>query len=360
MQKFKEFRVNELFDTIKRGKRIKSLDRISGKLPFITAGVSERGFSSYIGNPEVEIFPKGSLTVDMFGTVFYRNYEYGADDHVAVLYNNSNKYCKEVLLFIGACIEKSIAGKFSYSKNFYASDAHDVVVSLPIIENETPDFSYMKSFIYQVETKYISKLKNHLIATNLIDCEPSEEDMKVLAHKPRWEKFCLSDIFKWQKQKEINPLHLDNLKISNKKLYPFYGQATLNNGIITYCELWNDVLNNANGKPTILIHSNNQNTVYLETPFYLKDGHGATSVLQADFLNKLNALYIITTIKKVISKRFSYNAKATKIGLKNTVIQLPVTSEGVLDFSYMESYIKVQQKLAITNVIQKIQAEDNI
>jgi len=142
-----EFRVEDLFDTIKRGKRIKSLDRINGNLPFITAGTGERGFSSYIGNPEAEIFPENSLTIDMFGTVFYRGYEYGADDHVAVLYNEAAEYSKEVLIYMGACIEKSISGKFSYSRNFYASDAYDVVVLLPKTKNETPDFVYMESYI---------------------------------------------------------------------------------------------------------------------------------------------------------------------------------------------------------------------
>jgi len=142
-----EFRIGDLFDTIKRGKRIKSIDRISGNLPFITAGAIERGFSSYIGNPEAEIFPKNSLTIDMFGTVFYRGYEYGADDHVAVLYNKAAKYSKEALIYMGVCIEKSISGKFSYSRNFYASDAYDAVVMLPETKNETPDFVYMESYI---------------------------------------------------------------------------------------------------------------------------------------------------------------------------------------------------------------------
>ena len=68
----------------------------------------------------------------------------------------------------------------------------------------------------------------------------------------------------------------------------------------------------------ITYSSNNQNTVYLETPFYLKDGHGATSVLQSEKLNKLNALYFMSSIKKVILSKYSYNAKATKIELKNT------------------------------------------
>ena len=159
-----EFRVGDLFDTIKRGKRIKSLDRINGTLPFITAGVNERGFSSYIGNPEAEIFPKNSLTIDMFGTVFYRNHEYGADDHVAVLYNENGQYSKEALIYMGRCIEKSIEGKFSYSKNFYASDAHDVIISLPKNENETPDFVYMEAYI---KAQLIQEIENLVRGFNL-------------------------------------------------------------------------------------------------------------------------------------------------------------------------------------------------
>ncbi|MBO4858342.1 MAG: restriction endonuclease subunit S [Treponema sp.] len=88
-----------------------------------------------------------------------------------------------------------------------------------------------------------------------------------------------------------------------------------------------------------MIHSNNQNTVYLESPFYLKDGHGATSVLQSSSLNEINALYFITTIKIAIS-HLSYQEKATKIVLKNTFISLPTTKLGEIDFEYMGNYIQ--------------------
>ena len=40
-------------------------------------------------------------------------------------------------------------------------------------------------------------------------------------------------------------------------------------------------------------------------------------------LNKLNALYFMSSIKKVILSKYSYNAKATKIELKNALISLP-------------------------------------
>jgi hypothetical protein len=120
--------------------------------------------------------------------------------------------------------------------------------------------------------------------------------------------------------------------------YPFYGQATANNGIISYNQLTKTVLNNDEGKPTILIHSNNQNIIYLETPFYLKDGHGATSVLQSEKLNKINQMFIIGAIERVIKTKYSYNNKATKIELKNSLINLPIKN-GQIDYEFMESFI---------------------
>lgn len=112
-------------------------------------------------------------------------------------------------------------------------------------------------------------------------------------------KFCdfkLDKLFQWQSQKEIDPLKISSLEDHKMEKYPFYGQATIDNGIISYLSLCDDVLNNKEGKPTILIHSNNGNIIYLETPFYLKDGHGATSVLQSPNLDENTALYLITAL----------------------------------------------------------------
>lgn len=133
-------------------------------------------------------------------------------------------------------------------------------------------------------------------------------------------------------------MNLSALEDTNGTYYPFYGQSTLNNGIISYNRLKYNVLNNPSGKPTILIHSNNQNIVYLETPFYLKDGHGATSVLQCEKLNRTNQMFIIAAISKVIKEKFEYNNKATKVELKKTVIKLP-TKNKKPDFDFMESFI---------------------
>lgn len=49
-------------------------------------------------------------------------------------------------------------------------------------------------------------------------------------------------------------------------------------------------------------------------------------------------MFIIASIEKVIKRKYSYNNKATKIELKNTVISLPV-KDGNVDFDFMESFI---------------------
>jgi len=156
--------------------------------------------------------------------------------------------------------------------------------------------------------------------------------------KVEWGEFRIEDVLEWQPQKEIDPLKLEELKDETELFYPFYGQATTNNGIISYNQLTKTVLNNTVGKPTILIHSNNQNIIYLETPFYLKDGHGATSVLQSEKLNKTNQMFIIGAIERVIKAKYSYNNKATKIELKNSIINLPIKN-GNIDYEFMESFI---------------------
>lgn len=156
--------------------------------------------------------------------------------------------------------------------------------------------------------------------------------------KVEWGEFRIEDVLEWQSQKEIDPLKLKELKDETELFYPFYGQATTNNGIISYNQLTKTVLNNTEGKPTILIHSNNQNIIFLETPFYLKDGHGATSVLQSEKLNKINQMFIIGAIERVIKTKYSYNNKATKIELKNSIINLPIKN-GKIDYEFMESFV---------------------
>ena len=138
---WREFNLEKLFGKSTRGKRLKSLDRVKGNLPFVTAGETNTGISAFIGN-DVEIFKSNTTTIDMFGSAKYRNYEYGADDYIAVVH--TDKLSKFASLFVTTAIHRaSHTGKFSYDRNFYAKDADELIISLPVNGTENINYEFM-------------------------------------------------------------------------------------------------------------------------------------------------------------------------------------------------------------------------
>lgn len=111
------------------------------------------------------------------------------------------------------------------------------------------------------------------------------------------------------------------------------------------------------GKPDFSITKYTQAPVIIENKLGIKklitetkDGHGATSVLQNEKLNKINQMFIITLIDKIIKSKYSYNNKATKIELKNTLINLPIKNQQP-HYAIMETLISAIQKLVIKDVV---------
>ncbi len=142
------YNLEDLFGKSTRGKRLKSADRVQGELPFVTAGEACEGVSAYIGNA-VDIFESNSTTIDMFGSAKYRNFRYGADDHVAVVH--TEKLPKHAAIFVTTAIHKSShTGKFDYSRNFYAKDADELDILLPTKESK-PDYSFMATLISAIQ-----------------------------------------------------------------------------------------------------------------------------------------------------------------------------------------------------------------
>ena len=142
------FNLEKLFGKSTRGRRLRSQDRISGNLPFVTAGEANEGISDFIGN-DVIVFSENTTTIDMFGSAKYRNYKYGGDDHIAVVHTeNLPKYAA---IYVTTAIHKvSYAGQFSYSRNFYAKDADNLNISLPSVQGK-PLYDYMEVFIRAVQ-----------------------------------------------------------------------------------------------------------------------------------------------------------------------------------------------------------------
>ena len=153
---WKEYRFADIFNNIQQGRRLKKDDQIEGSIPFVMAGVTNTGVVNYISNP-VATFPKNSITIDIFGNAFYRNYDFGAGDDTGVYWNTERKLSREMMLFLTKTSEKALQGKFSYGKKLRSSQSLNFRMKLPT-KNGTPDYDFMNTYISAIHKVVIKEV----------------------------------------------------------------------------------------------------------------------------------------------------------------------------------------------------------
>lgn len=151
---WQEFVFREIFDNIKQGRRLKKEDQISGKIPFVMSGTTNNGVANYVSNP-VASFPKNSITIDIFGNTFYRNYDFGAGDDTGVYWSSQDRYSLKMMLFLTTSMKQAVANKFSYGHKLRSSQSLDFKMWLPV-KNGQPDYEYMESYISAIQKLIIA------------------------------------------------------------------------------------------------------------------------------------------------------------------------------------------------------------
>ena len=81
---WKIYKLVDIFD-IKRGKRLRSIDRTKGNLRYFSSTSENNGVSCYIGNPL--FIENNSLIFNTFGNVFYSEEEFSGSDEITILQN---------------------------------------------------------------------------------------------------------------------------------------------------------------------------------------------------------------------------------------------------------------------------------
>ena len=352
--KWGEFNLEELFGKSTRGKRLKSSDRVSGTLAFVTAGETDEGISAFIGN-DINVFSENTTTIDMFGSAKYRNYKYGADDHIAVVHTQN--LLKFASIFVTTAIHKSsYTGEFNYGRNFYAKDADELRIQLPMKSNKI-DFEFMNNFIAALEAEKMATLEAYLVASGLKDYSLTVEEQQVLNDfengKIKWGEFKLGELF------EINPTKYYKLKneeiLSYNGIVPLVSNSSTDNGVMGFSNL--KALNKAN---TLTC---SDTTLGAETMFYqAKDfigySHIQHLVPKFESFNKLTALMIITSSKISTSKKFDYGNKYNRVAMRKTKIQLP-TRNNQPDYVLMQTLISAVQKLVVKDVVLYVKKRKN-
>ncbi|MCM1128391.1 MAG: restriction endonuclease subunit S [Alistipes senegalensis] len=257
-----EFSYKKIFNRIVQGRRLKKDDQIPGKIPFIMAGTTNTGVANYISNP-VSCFPANSITIDIFGNVFYRNFEFGAGDDTGVYWNDKINYSREAMIFFASTMAKSLKYKFSYGKKLRSSQSHDFKMKLPVKDGEI-DFEFIKSFVAELEAERIAELEAYLLATGLKEYILNEKEQKALKDFDNiaWGKFRLGDLF--EVKSYTRKFDANKVNILEKGNYPYIVRMSGNNGQKGYINSDIQYLNEGN---TISFGQDTATMFYQEKPY---------------------------------------------------------------------------------------------
>lgn len=156
---WKEYFLTDIFETIKRGKRLKKSDHISGNIPYISSTKMNNGCDAFLGNQKGVGKFRNCLTIansGSVGSVFYHDYMFIASDHVTALVNP--KLTKLQYLFIASRISK-IGEKYSFNREINDARIQREKIKLPVGINGQPDFDFMEQYMKRMENRIIQKME---------------------------------------------------------------------------------------------------------------------------------------------------------------------------------------------------------
>ena len=143
----------------------------------------------------------------------------------------------------------------------------------------------------------------------------------------KWREFKVDDIFECKTAKAMNG--------TEEGIFPYITRSSLNNGFSGF-------VNDDDGE--YKLNKKNCITIGAEGIFAFyqnKDFISGVKIytLRNEYLNKYNALFIITILNEE-NYRYTYGRARILEKIKNEEISLPITSQNLPDWQFMEDYIK--------------------
>lgn len=334
---------------------MKKDDQLPGNIPFVMAGITNTGVINYISNP-VASFPKNSITVDIFGNTFYRNYDFGAGDDTGVYWNDNVEYSKDAMLFFAVSMQKSLEGKFSYGKKLRSSQSLNFKMMLPVKNNEI-DFDFISSFIAELEAERIKELEAYLKVTGFNNYELTKEEQDSLAvieaKNVQWREFKMEELFEKistvklpYKAKELPEEATDNFVL------PCLTSSFKNQGLNYYAPkdgatILKDVISIPSNSDVYRAYFQSKEFTVLSDAYAIRWKDKSTHVTQNQYL------FMVMCINKFTDLPiYSYK---NKLGgwnvVKNKYVLLP-TKGNRIDFDFMETFINAIKKLTLKSVAE--------
>lgn len=176
---FAEKKLGEIFESFNGNFDIKK-EHINWKWYFVITAWLTDNWILWKTDIEAKIFPKNTITIDMFGFAFFRNFQYKMVTHARVFALKSNFEMTEwVWLYITSAMH-FLNKKFWYSNMCSWAKIQDETIILPLDKNWNIAFDYMENYIRFLEAERIEELEAYLLATGLKDYNLNDREKSAL------------------------------------------------------------------------------------------------------------------------------------------------------------------------------------
>lgn len=321
----------------------------------MTSGLTDNGI---LGKTDVpaRIFEKGTITVDMFGCAFYRQFQYKMVTHARVFSLKPNQLITDNQgLFLSNSL-KFLSREFGYENMCSWEKIKSKTIPLPQ-HNGDIDFDFMESFIAELEAQRIAELSAYLKVSGFDNYELSTEELDALRKfsnldNDNWGTYRVGNLFEKvvtkklpYKAKELPKQPVDDYVL------PCLTSSFQNQGLNYYApKTGATILSNVISIPS---NSDVYRAYYQTRDFtVLSDAYAIRWKLEGYKLSPNQYLFMVMCINKVTDLPiYSYK---NKLGgwnvVKEKYIRLPEI-DGKIDFAFMEAFISAMKKLAIKDVV---------
>lgn len=333
---WKEFRIGDLFEACLSKDDIQPKDFVEGKIPLVSSGKENNGIIAFVEDKKARLWDENTLTIDMFGKVFYQESPYFAVSHGRVnILLPKISMTKGCLQFIGCAIEKVASQKYAFNEMCTGTKVLKNNIKLPTTPDGAPDWAYMESYMANLETK---------VAESLTMLQAAKDAEKKKVDTREWGEFKFGDLFDLHGIKQAKSQKLiPTVELSDGiPCVPYIVQSQFNNMVGRYVDKQWLIENNeppVEGNALVL-------GVTLNACSYQPEEFGASQVITArsPCLNKNNGFFIAAIVRKRI-EQFDYKEKPSFEKYRALKIMLPIDKTGQPDWAYMEEYMrKVERK----------------
>ena len=271
----------------------------------------------------------------------------------------------ELCLYLKTAVEKAIHDtKYSRAhKATWTGKVENDEIFLPVTAEGTPDWKYMQERISVLEQERISVLEQerisvleqYLLVAGLDDYELTTKDYEVLDKKTAFKPFRIGDLFVPLKGGYIGAGKKIGSAMktrSNEYCIPLTCAKLGDNGIM-YWGKKGDFRTYTNAISIIADGAVSAGLVYAQPEEAGVYSHSYFIRLENVEVSYRTNLYLASVLNKVLYPKYSRERPPRWDNkVENDSILLPVTAEGQPDYTYMEQYIRAQEKLAIRDAVQ--------